>query len=133
MQTKYNSFILVLAVTGICYSCKVSRDFVKVKDTNFVIKQKSYYYVGTNFWYGAYLGANADYGDRSRLVKELDQLQKLGVKNLRIAAASEESNFAYPLSPPFQYKDGSYNKKLLNGLDFLLTEMRKGTCVRYYF
>lgn len=125
MQTKYSSFILILVITAFLYSCKTTSSFVKVKDTNFVVKQKSYYYVGTNFWYGAYLGADADYGDRSRLINELNQLQKLGVKNLRIAAASEESNFAYPLSPPFQYKNGSYNEKLLQGLDFLLSEMAK--------
>lgn len=125
MKTKYISLILVLAVASLFYSCKTSHDFVKVKGTNFVIKQKPYYYVGTNFWYGAYLGADADYGNRSRLIQELDQLKKLGVKNLRVAAASEESNFAYPLSPPFQYKDGSYNEKLLQGLDFLLSEMAK--------
>ncbi len=40
-------------------------------------------------------------------------------------AASEESDFAYPLTPPFQYKNGQYNEVLLKGLDFLLAEMGK--------
>lgn len=125
MKRKFRSLILILCTAGLFCSCKTSRDFVKVKETRFVVTNNPYHYVGTNFWYGAYLGTDADYGDRSRLIKELDQLQKLGVKNLRIAAASEESDFAYPLSPPFQYKNGSYNEKLLQGLDFLLSEMAK--------
>ncbi|CAN5448070.1 mannanase [soil metagenome] len=125
MKIKYITFISVLTITTLLYSCKTTSSFVKVKDTKFVVKEKPYYYVGTNFWYGAYLGADADYGDRSRLIKELDQLQKVGVKNLRIAAASEESDFAYPLNPPFQYKNGNYNDTLLQGLDFLLSEMAK--------
>ena len=107
------------------FSCSSRKDFVKVKDTHFTINNKNYYFVGANFWYGAYLGTDADYGNRKRLIRELDQLQKLGVKNLRIAAASEESDYGLPLSPPFQYKNGTYNEKLLQGLDFLLAEMRK--------
>jgi mannan endo-1,4-beta-mannosidase len=125
MKIKYIAIVCIFSMTGLFYSCKTSHDFVRVKDTRFVVKQKPYYYIGTNFWFGAYLGADANYGNRARLVQELDLLQKLGVKNLRVAAASEESNFAYPLSPPFQYKNGSYNEKLLEGLDFLLSEMAK--------
>ncbi len=117
-------FILVLTFFVFYSSCE-AQGFVKVSHTNFLINKNPYYYVGTNFWYGAYLGADAAYGNRLRLIKELDQLQKTGLKNLRIAAASEESDFAYPLNPPFQYKDGHYNEKLLQGLDFLLFEMAK--------
>ena len=90
------------------------QDFVKVNGTKFMINNKPYYYVGTNFWYGAYLGADADYGNRERLLRELDHLQKLGINNLRIVAASEESDFGLPLSPPFQYKNGTYNETLFH-------------------
>lgn len=117
---------LCVLITGVALaSCKAKQAFVKVKDTNFTIKDKPYHFVGTNFWYGAYLGADTKYGNRERLIRELNQLQKLGVKNLRIAAASEESDYGLPLSPPFQYKNGTYNEKLLEGLDFLLSEMGK--------
>jgi mannan endo-1,4-beta-mannosidase len=119
----FNLSILVLCTS--LFSCKVQQDFVKVSNTNFTIKNKPYYFVGANFWYGAYLGADADYGNRARLIRELNQLQKLGIKNLRVAAASEESDYGLPLSPPFQYKNGTYNEKLLQGLDFLLSEMKK--------
>ena len=115
--------VLVLCVAF--FSCTAQKNFVKVTNTHFTVNKKPYYFVGANFWYGAYLGADADYGNRERLIRELDQLQKSGVKNLRIVAASEESDFGLPLSPPFQYKNGGYNETLLKGLDFLLTEMRK--------
>ncbi len=118
------SLVLLLIITGL-FSCKLKQDFVQVKGTNFTIKNRPYYFVGTNFWYGAYLGADAVYGNRQRLIRELNQMQKLGIKNLRIVAASEESDFGLPLSPAFQNKNGVYNEKLLQGLDYLLSEMRK--------
>ena len=118
------SLVLLLIISGLL-SCKLKQDFVQVKGVNFTIKYRPYYFVGTNFWYGAYLGADAVYGNRDRLIRELDQMQKLGIKNLRIAAASEESDFGLPLSPAFQKKNGRYNEKLLQGLDYLLFEMRK--------
>jgi mannan endo-1,4-beta-mannosidase len=99
--------------------------FIKVNGTQLEQDGHPYYFIGTNFWYGAYLGADAAYGDRERLINELDQLHALGVNNLRIAAASEESDFSKPLSPPFQYKNGTYNDTLFDGLDFLLFEMGK--------
>lgn len=106
-------------------SCGTNRSFVKVAGTDFTIKKKPYYFVGANFWYGAYLGADADYGNRARLLRELDHLEEVGINNLRIMAASEESDFGLPLSPPFQYESGAYNDTLLRGLDFLLAEMGK--------
>src|SRR3546814_9462187 len=49
-----------------------------------------YRIVGANLWYAAWLGADADYGDRARLGRELDRLRALGVGNLRIMASAEE-------------------------------------------
>tara|TARA_R110002073_G_scaffold30361_5_gene94775 strand:- start:4155 stop:5522 length:1368 start_codon:yes stop_codon:yes gene_type:complete len=137
MKTIFFRSISVVALCIFFFSCKTRKvavnekeavnqhHFVKVNGTNFTVKDKPYYFVGTNFWYGAYLGAEAGYGDRERLLRELDQLQELGINNLRIVAASEESDFGLPLSPPFQYKNGEYNETLLQGLDFLLAEMGK--------
>ena len=106
-------------------ACQAQKSFVKVKGTNFAINDKPHHFVGTNFWYGAYLGADADYGNRPRLIRELDQMKKNGITNLRVVAASEESDYGLPLDPPFQYKNGTYNETLLSGLDFLLAEMQK--------
>lgn len=137
MKTLVYRSISVMALCVLFFSCKARQaavnknaaeeqpSFVKVKGTEFTVKDTQYNYVGTNFWYGAYLGADADYGNRERLLRELDHLEELGINNLRIMAASEESDFGLPLSPPFQYKDGSYNETLFQGLDFLLAEMGK--------
>ena len=125
MKKRLTLIVGILGLFTLFYSCKSSMGFVKVKETHFTVKHKPYYYVGTNFWYGAYLGADSEYGDRARLLRELDRLKNIGVKNLRVVAASEESDFSLPLSPPFQYRDGHYNEKLLEGLDFLLSEMGK--------
>ncbi len=120
-------FMVALSMLTILYSCqtKLHTAFVKVTGTHFTFNDTPYYFVGTNFWYGAYLGADTAYGNRARLTRELDRLQKLNVRNLRVVAASKESAVATPLTPPFQYKDGHYNEKLLEGLDFLLSEMDK--------
>ena len=59
-------------------------DFVKVKNGRFIRGGKPYYYVGANFWYGAILGSEGPGGDRVRLCRELDELQRLGIDNLRI-------------------------------------------------
>jgi mannan endo-1,4-beta-mannosidase len=125
MKTIVLNSIALIALVSILFSCQPKLNFVKVDGTKFTINDQPYYFIGTNFWYGAYLGADADYGNRDRLLRELDHLQKLGINNLRIVAASEESDFGLPLSPPFQYKNGEYNETLLQGLDFLLSEMGK--------
>lgn len=127
MKTKTLLTLLAIAVFTLLQSCKqeTEKAFVKADGINFTVDGTPYYFVGANFWYGAYLGADADYGDRERLIRELDNLQRLGINNLRIMAASEESDFALPLSPPFQYKNGEYNETLFEGLDFLLAEMAK--------
>lgn len=116
------------SITGCSNLKKIEQNklpFVKVHGVQLEFDGNPYYFMGTNFWYGAYLGADTTYGNRERLLKELDHLHALGVNNLRIAAASEESGFSKPLSPPFQYKNGLYNEMLFQGLDFLLNEMGK--------
>ncbi|MEN9909880.1 MAG: hypothetical protein RLZZ540_3039 [Bacteroidota bacterium] len=125
MKINFLKIAVALSVCLLIVSCKSKQNFVKVKDTSFILNDKPLHFVGTNFWYGAYLGADAKYGDRGRLIRELDQLKKNGITNLRVVAASEESDYGLPLSPPFQYKNGTYNETLLQGLDFLLVEMGK--------
>lgn len=102
-----------------------SEDFVAVKGTQFVIADQPYRFVGVNLWYGAYLGASASYGDRERLVAELDALKALGIDNLRVLGGSEKSPFKRSLRETFRDGTAAYNEDLLQGLDFLLAEMRK--------
>jgi mannan endo-1,4-beta-mannosidase len=99
---------------------------VKVKGTQFEIGNKPYYFLGTNFWYGLNLGSTGAGGDRDRLLRELDRLKDLGINNLRIVAGSEgPDNEPYRMVPSMQSTPGVYNESVNEGLDFLLTEMKK--------
>jgi mannan endo-1,4-beta-mannosidase len=100
-------------------------DFVKVKGMHFVHNGKPYYYAGTNLWYGCYLGSPGVTGNRARLVRELDSLQSMGLMNLRVLAASEESYIKRSVKPAVQKAPGVLDEDLLTGLDFLLAEMAK--------
>lgn len=97
--------------------------FVQVQGTQFIRNGQPYYYVGTNFWYGAYLGATPD--GRVRLKHELDQLKAIGINNLRILAASEQTALTMAVSPAIHTAPGEFNEDLLRGLDVLLNEMGK--------
>lgn len=100
-------------------------EFISVRGDRFYLRDEPYYFVGTNFWYGAYLGSPGETGDRDRLLRELDILSNNGVTNLRILAASESSKLVMSLHPTFQTAPGEYNEELLQGLDFLLMEMSR--------
>ncbi|WP_341939021.1 glycoside hydrolase 5 family protein [Marinimicrobium sp. C2-29] len=100
-------------------------DFVRVDGTRFVLEGEPYYFVGTNFWYGAYLGSPGPEGDRERLLKELDTLKASGITNLRVLAASESSELMRAVQPALIREPGEYNDNLLEGLDFLLAAMGK--------
>ena len=100
-------------------------DFVTTDGIHFKLKGQTYRYAGANIWYGAYLGADAAFGNRARLVRELDDLKALGIVNLRVLASSELSPLKNSLDPAFTAKPGDYNAKLLDGLDFLLHEMAR--------
>ena len=99
--------------------------FVRVEGTHFVLDGKPYRFAGANFWYGAYLGAPGDLGDRERLIAELDQLKEAGIDNLRVLAMSEASGFKRGVSPAIMTAPGEYDEQLLQGIDFLLDEMAK--------
>src|SRR5690606_31285357 len=97
---------------------------ITVKDSKFFKGDNPYYFVGTNYWYGPLLGAKNS-GDRQRLLKELDLMKSVGIDNLRILAGAEGPGEDYRVYPALQYEQGVYNQDLLDGLDFLLSEMRK--------
>ncbi|HNW60113.1 MAG TPA: cellulase family glycosylhydrolase [bacterium] len=100
-------------------------DFVQVKGTQFYLKGKPYYFLGTNLWYGCMLGQEGESGNRLRLLRELDALKKLDIVNLRVMGASEGLGYAGQIQPAIQPEPGRYDEKLLVGLDFLLAEMAK--------
>jgi mannan endo-1,4-beta-mannosidase len=102
-----------------------SPEYIKVNGMHFMLGDKPYYFLGTNLWYGCYLGSPGETGNRERLVRELDLLKSLGITNLRILAASEKSEIKNSLRPAIQNAPGVYDENLLEGLDFLLNEMKK--------
>ena len=103
-----------------------SKGFVRVKGNHFVRNAKLYTFLGTNFWYGLNLGSKGPGGNRKRLVRELDRLASMGVKNLRIVAGSEGPDTEpFRMLPSLQSSPGKYNQEVLEGLDFLLAEMVK--------
>ncbi len=101
-------------------------NFVTTKDGHFERNGKPYYFVGTNFWYGAILGSEGQGGDRQRLIRELDNLKAAGMDNLRILVGSDgERGVKTKVEPTLQIAPGVYNDTILAGLDFLLMEMGK--------
>tara|TARA_B100000809_G_scaffold264125_2_gene319116 strand:+ start:22513 stop:23802 length:1290 start_codon:yes stop_codon:yes gene_type:complete len=121
------NFLLILILASLFISCSSfrTRNFVGVDKGNFVLKKKEFVFIGSNYWQGMNLGAPKT-GDRARLIRELDELQSLGIKNLRVLAASEaDDEMKYCIHPALQTAPGVYNDDLWQGLDFLLSEMKK--------
>ena len=116
------TLLLILLVAAALIQAQPA-DFIRVEGTKFIRGGKSYYFLGTNLWYGAMLGQEGEAGDRARLRRELDQLKKLGINNLRVMGASEGLGNAGQIQPAFQPEPGKYNEALLVGLDYLLAEM----------
>ncbi|MCF8223628.1 MAG: cellulase family glycosylhydrolase [Bacteroidales bacterium] len=102
------------------------KDYITVNKGMFKIQDEPYYFIGANYWYGAILGSESIYGNRERLIRELDHLQSIGVNNLRVLVGAEgPDGEPTRVTPALQVEPGKYNEKLLDGLDFLLAEMSK--------
>jgi mannan endo-1,4-beta-mannosidase len=99
--------------------------FVRREGTRLTLGGKPYRFVGANIWYGAWLGADAPFGDRDRLKRELDTLVALGVTNLRILASAELGPLKSSVKPAFRGPGNAWNPALLDGLDYCLAEMGK--------
>ncbi len=103
-----------------------TRTIITVENGQFMRNGKPYYFVGTNFWYGAILGSEGEGGDRERLHRELDMLKELGVDNLRVLVGGDGDNgVPSKIEPTLQTAPGVYNDDILDGLDYLLMEMGK--------
>ena len=127
--------ILTIAVAAMIFgavACNKSQtmensepEFVTVRDGEFFIGDSVYRYVGTNFWYGAILGAERQ-GDRARLAAELDSLKALGITNLRVLAGGQgDRHMASHIEPTLQKAPGVYDQDLLEGLDYFIAELEK--------
>ena len=109
--------------TTICIAQK-QQSRISVKGTQFYKGDKPYSYIGANYWYGSLL-ASKKVGDRKRLLRELDLMQKNGIDNLRILVGGEGGKYDFTVRPALQYEQGKYDQDLLDGLDFLISEMGK--------
>ncbi|RYY24666.1 MAG: mannanase [Sphingomonadales bacterium] len=97
--------------------------FIRRNGAALTLGGKPYRFTGANLWYGAWLGARADFGNRARLARELDALAELGITNLRILASAETSPLKNAVSPAFRTAGNAWNPDLLDGLDHLLAQM----------
>jgi mannan endo-1,4-beta-mannosidase len=120
--------LLGLLMVVVLAGCKSSpgQDFVTVSDGTFQVSGKPYYFIGANYWYGAIIASPGKYGNRERLIRELDRLENMGVNNLRVLVGAEgPDGEPFRVTPALQLSPGVYNDDLLDGLDFLLAEMKK--------
>ena len=126
----------LLALSG-CEAAKRTPkgEIIRVENGQFIRHGKPYYFVGTNFWYGAILGSEGEGGNRERLHKELDFMKSQGIENLRILIGGEgENGLLGKIEPNLQPEPGVYNDDVLDGLDYLLMELGKRdmTAVLYF-
>ncbi len=108
------------------FTSAFTQNFVKVIDGQFSLEGKNYNYIGTNYWYAALLATTP--AGKLRLAKELDFLQSHKINNLRIVAAAEGVGdiITVPrIAPATQTQQGVFSEEVLQGLDYLLTEMAK--------
>ncbi|NDV77402.1 cellulase family glycosylhydrolase [Dysgonomonas sp. 511] len=123
--------LLAVIASLLLFSCKEKpaeeiNPFVAQKDGQFFIGATPYYFIGTNFWYGAILGSEGQGGDRERLHKELDFMKANGITNLRILVGADGvAGQAVKVMPTLQQSPGTYNDTIFDGLDYLLAEMDK--------
>ena len=125
------SILLLLSASYLCavFSQNITDGFVKRKGAAFSVNGKPYYYIGTNYWQGGLLCADA-FGEagRQRVKRELSFLVKQGVTNLRVVAGAEGTGQIggyYRVGPALQTQKGVFSEAALKGLDYLLNEMHK--------
>lgn len=126
--------ILFAIMTFFAFSCTQKKTntaseepvFVKQKDGHFVIGEEPYYFIGTNYWYGAILGSTGEGGNRDRLLKELDFMKENGIANLRVLVGADGvAGQEVKIRPTLQTAPGVYNDTIFDGLDFFMAELGK--------
>lgn len=118
------SVILLIACTP---KQTTTNEFIYVNaDGQFIRNGQPYYFVGTNFWYGAILGSQGQGGNRERLHQELDFLKSIGIDNLRVLVGGDgENGVPTRIQPSLQTAPGVYNDTILDGLDYFMSELKK--------
>jgi mannan endo-1,4-beta-mannosidase len=128
----------VVAAAGVWLACSCSpashTPFITQHHGQFERHGQPYYFIGTNFWYGAVLGSTGQGGNRERLCKELDFMKASGMNNLRVLVGADGPD-GHPskVRPALQTAPGVYNDTIFDGLDYLLAEMGKREMVAVLF
>ena len=126
MRPNRSAILLLVGVAFVLFGCRTNHPtpFVTARDGRFYIGNEPYRYIGTNLWYAPILASDGQGGDRKRLLQELDDLQRLGISNVRILVGGE-GNRDLPdhIVPNLQPRPGEYNDTLLRGLDRLMVEL----------
>ena len=128
-MNKSSILVLLLCLCAIC-ACQqqptAESEFVTVKDGKFFLGNEEYRYIGANFWYGAILGSEGRGGNRERLQKELDLMKETGITTVRVLVGADGPDcLGRHISPILQSQPGEYNDTILQGLDYLLSELEK--------
>lgn len=120
---------LLLFVVLVCWVCVCrATGFISVDGTHFYrdASGRPYYFIGANFWHGAWLAADKDSVTRDGMFSELDALKSLGVDNLRIALFPKLANDMGLSDVAVEQHVRPLNTEtLLIGLDLLLMELDK--------
>lgn len=130
MKTKLLPLMLLagIALSGCGTADTAADSFVRVENGQFLLNDKPYYFIGTNFWYGPILGSQGPDGDRGRLARELDALRDRGVTNLRVLVGADgEEGVPCKIEPILQTAPGEYDDALLDGLDYLCARQHAAT------
>jgi hypothetical protein len=105
-----------------------ANDFVSVRNGQFQLRGRPYFYVGTNLWFGCYVCDPDLAGGRKRFVRELDQLQKIGATNIRLLAGSETSPLVGAIP-----RRATTTKIFCAAWIFASPKWRSAICARFYF
>lgn len=123
---KYSLKLFLSGLAGLLVLSCTKPDFVTVENGQFFRDGKPFTYIGTNFWYGPILASEGRGGDFNRLTRELDYLQSVGLKNLRVLVGADGPDGVFSrVEPTLQTAPGVYNDTLLVGLDRFLVELGK--------
>lgn len=124
---KHICLFFLLFLLAACNTESARQSFVRVNaDGQLVRNGKPYYFIGTNFWYGAILASEGEGGNRERLHRELDFMKSIGIDNLRVLVGIDGKNpIKSRILPALQEEAGIYNDTILSGLDYLMNELRK--------
>lgn len=118
--------VIFALIAALSFASAMASGFVTVKDGQFILDGKPYRYVGTNMWSAVIMASEGRGGNRQALCRELDNLKRLGISNIRILVGADgPEGLPYHIKPSLQTAPGVYNDTIMRGMDYLLVEMEK--------